>query len=637
MTDKIDIDRILPLEASGLIDIEAEEEIASHLKNVVAMAAQAFGFPYAEIIFQCNDSHYRVATVSSSNELNDALGQMHQVVKQNQDGTPFLCKMRRASVMYSQSLRSARTLVVQDLARERTFPLLAAVSPIRSFISSPIINVAGKSKAILCLYDTRPRLDIDIAQEFQVEQFARLVMQTIENWAFSLAIEGMEYRRKRIARQLEKSGPPVGDITIVATGIEGYAALSESFPVLMQDCQKLHDMTVRKTCEQHWGYEIEAEQGEFAFAFHDPVDAIGFALDSQHALFDADWPQELLRQPEAKEDVGAFRGLRVRIGIHQGRVNANRGATNSKIDYEKASLNLANSLSSMACGGQILTTFETWDMASYFAGTSFTQPQVIDLGVHVMRRGKSNLDGVDTKHIIQLVPCKLAYDYFVARKLPSEPEEDRHCDVQGPLRGRQFPPLVSLKQVGASFHDAPFQDNKATLAFVNLSAIDDCRVSFVVNLIGFLLDCEQQFNGYQCEKEMLVFRRPLHAVMFGLRLQEELRHQEPQADGTSLAKLIKYGCMHDSFLTMGPHRTTGRADYFGKAVNRAARLTSCAPLGTISFGVTTCTSEKQQEILDLLTHTAIEARFIGKQTFKGIRDEFNVYECSKVSTKHCSS
>jgi class 3 adenylate cyclase len=628
MTEKIEMHRFLPLEAFGLMDIEAEDQIASHLKNVVAMAAQAFDFPYAEIIFQSNGSYYRIATVSSSLELNDALGQLHQVVKYNSDGSPFLCKMRRASVIYNQRLHSSKTLLVPDLSRDRTIPLLATVTPIRSYLGSPIMDGMGKLRGVLCLYDTKPRPDIDLARELQIEQFSRLVMQTIENWAFSMAIEGMENRRNRISRQLDKSRPPLGDMTVVVTSIEGYGALCESDPVIMHECKGQHDLSLREICGQHWGSEIEANQGEFIFAFHDPVDAIGFALEVQQVLYDTHWPHDLLSQPEANEVVGAFRGLRISMGIHHGKVHATQSESSDKIYHDRGAVDLASSLASMACGGQILTTFETWDMASYFAGTSFPQAQVLDLGIHVMHIAKSNQNGVDTKHVIQLVPCNLAYDYFAARKLPSEPEEDRHIDMI--LPGRQFPPLASLKQVGSSFHDAPFENNKVTIAFVNLSAIDDCRVSFVINLIGFLLDCERQFHGYQCEKEMLVFQRPVDAVLFGLRLQEELRHQEPQADGTSLAKLIKYGCMHDSFLTMGPHRTTGRADYFGKTVNRAARLTSFATLGTISFGVVSYAIEKHQENFGLLNHPSINVQFTGKQLFKGIRDEFNIYECSKI-------
>ena len=58
-------------------------------------------------------------------------------------------------------------------------------------------------------------------------------------------------------------------------------------------------------------------------AFHDPIDAIGWALHVQLALLEAPWPPELLQQPQAKLETCQdgkllFRGLRVRMAINTG-------------------------------------------------------------------------------------------------------------------------------------------------------------------------------------------------------------------------------------------------------------------------------------------------------------------------------
>ena len=58
-------------------------------------------------------------------------------------------------------------------------------------------------------------------------------------------------------------------------------------------------------------------------AFHDPIDAIGWALHVQLALLEAPWPSELLQQPQAKLETCKdgkllFRGLRVRMAINTG-------------------------------------------------------------------------------------------------------------------------------------------------------------------------------------------------------------------------------------------------------------------------------------------------------------------------------
>ena len=58
-------------------------------------------------------------------------------------------------------------------------------------------------------------------------------------------------------------------------------------------------------------------------AFHDPIDAIGWALQVQLALLEAPWPPELLQHEKAcvetcPEGKLLFRGLRVRVAINTG-------------------------------------------------------------------------------------------------------------------------------------------------------------------------------------------------------------------------------------------------------------------------------------------------------------------------------
>ena len=68
-------------------------------------------------------------------------------------------------------------------------------------------------------------------------------------------------------------------------------------------------------------------------AFHDPIDAISWALEVQHKLLLLDWPDALLSHDDAKEEyaLGAahktqaavfFRGLRVRMAVHTGTPDA---------------------------------------------------------------------------------------------------------------------------------------------------------------------------------------------------------------------------------------------------------------------------------------------------------------------------
>ena len=61
-------------------------------------------------------------------------------------------------------------------------------------------------------------------------------------------------------------------------------------------------------------------------AFHDPIDAIAWALNVQHRLLLLPWPAEILEHPEcikqtAPDKMGPniFCGLRVRMAIHTGK------------------------------------------------------------------------------------------------------------------------------------------------------------------------------------------------------------------------------------------------------------------------------------------------------------------------------
>lgn len=69
--------------------------------------------------------------------------------------------------------------------------------------------------------------------------------------------------------------------------------------------------------------QVTTQDGSVTVAFHDPIDAISWALHAQLALLEAPWAAELLDQPQARIGTCAsgrtiFRGLRVRMAINTG-------------------------------------------------------------------------------------------------------------------------------------------------------------------------------------------------------------------------------------------------------------------------------------------------------------------------------
>jgi len=459
-----------------------------------------------------------------------------------------------------------------------------------------------------------------------------MALQSIENWLLRKDIERLETLRENLASHKDKATPPEGNATFVFTDIQGSTALWEENAHVMREAHDLHDTIIRRVCSENHGYEMHTEGDSFHLVFHDPVDALSFALEAQNALFEAPWSPALLKMSNARDDGAAFRGLRVRMGVHQGDVEKSRNEVTGRTMYTGDTVGIAKSIENIAHGGQIIVSSSTWNVAEFFSGTSLKQPQVLDLGTHVILKGEATHEGVISQRLIQLVPSHLSYDYFSARSRQEDPEleipeEEGPSVMVGPTpNGRQFHPLKTLKCTSASFHDAPFVNHEVTIAFVNMSAIenhvqDSCGpiITSIVQLIGTCLDgCDY---GYHCQNDMLAFHTPSEAIIFGLRFMDVLKKRDFLEDGTDLSRLIKYGCVRDKFLTMGPHKTTGRADYFGKVVNRAARITNVGELGSVSYGVV---SKEPVQRLD----RRICATFSGMRALKGVQDEMAVYDCT---------
>jgi len=419
------------------------------------------------------------------------------------------------------------------------------------------------------------------------------------------------------------SGPPQGDATIVLTDVQGSTSLWEADPQAMQSALDLHDKILRKNCAAVNGYEIDTEGDAFFLAFHTPSDAFSFALKAQLELYKAEWSDDILKIPAAAEEC-SFRGLRVRMGIHQGAVNSCKNEVTGRTEYVGEAMNIAKCVEGMTHGGQILTTFETWNAASNQGGSNLESPQVVDLGCHVLK--PKGCDEPVERRILQLVPESLAFDYFAARRNTNDADGTTN---ESSTSGRQFDSPITEEQVTASFHDAPHENHEVTIAFVYFSEIENQYenpkpiISDLIRLVGDLL---VGTPGYHSQSNMLAFPDIAEAVDFGTTLLDELK--EKRLNNADLSDLVKFGCVHDTFITMGPHKTTGRADYFGKVVNRAARITAKSELGTVNFGVLADTNVKDlPKLKDKYTY-----RFKGVKELKGVQEDMALYEVS-LSTK----
>ena len=549
---------------------------------------------------------------------NGGKGDSHRPRRPNSNGdNDTHDRSRRKQSIDGDATKERSTRSRHNLASENGFPTDTHESRASS---NPF---ADAMKAILM--DT-PLSGFTTEKEME-QRIADLVLGKLKNASIGSAVKrggdhnsdpGFSFQPDPVS---PSAGPPQNNATIVLTDVQGSTSLWESNPQAMQEALDIHDKILRRFCAFHNGYEIDTEGDAFFLAFHNPMDAFGFALDTQSALYDTQWSKEILEIPAAFEE-GSFSGLRVRMGIHKGPVSSCKNAVTGRTEYVGDAMNIAKCVEGMTHGGQILTTFETWNIASYKAEADLGSPQVVDLGCHMLNPKGS--DAPLARRIIQLVPASLSYDYFAARRLKND---NTNAPRMPPSRGRQFDPPITDEQVSASFNDAPHEHNEATIAFVYFSEIENhyedpkAVVAALIRLIGDLL---VGTPGYHSQSNMLAFPNVNEAVKFGLRLMEELKVTRLADDYADVSKMIKLGCVHDTFLTMGPHKTTGRADYFGKVVNRAARITAKSELGTVNFGVLADESVANLPNLD----GSIICELKGVKQLKGVQEDMALYECS---------
>jgi class 3 adenylate cyclase len=385
--------------------------------------------------------------------------------------------------------------------------------------------------------------------------------------------------------------PPQGDVTIIFTDVQGSTSLWEACPTDMKKAQDIHDMILRQCYANHSGYEITTEGDAFILAFHHPVDALAFALEAQLKLYKAGWPQGILNHDDGKDEPSLkFRGFRVRFGVHHGPTSSKVHEMTRRTVYSGEAVKIAKAVEGMCHGGQILCTMETWMAVSGMAERYLGRPQILDCGEHLLFE---RFDGVTTtkytRRIIQLVPSELAFDFFEARGRKEVPSQDgsgkMRMEVKNALRvqGRLFPPIISKKQLTTGFLNAPYANGRVTICFVYTNGIDQTNVkeSIAKHIRKQLLEVKPP--GYECQEDngcwMLAFDRMANAVFFGLQLVSDME------DKYYLGDIFKIGIVTGAFTSMGPHKTTGMADYFGPIVNRAARVASNCQLGEVCVGI----------------------------------------------------
>ncbi|KAK9843076.1 hypothetical protein WJX74_006588 [Apatococcus lobatus] len=167
------------------------------------------------------------------------------------------------------------------------------------------------------------------------------------------------------------------EVIICLTDIAGSTALWEWNAHLMEEAIQIHDTVLRRVMQDHFGHEVYTEGDSFIGAYHDPADAVAFAVNLQLAMLQADWPLGISEHPSSAEvapqqqqghpsdNTHVFRGLRVRAVVHSGIPSAiEKHTTTSQLTYQGTFVELAEAFSILPAGGQTLVSNQTLQLVS---------------------------------------------------------------------------------------------------------------------------------------------------------------------------------------------------------------------------------------------------------------------------------
>ncbi|GAT22120.1 adenylate cyclase AcyA [Aspergillus luchuensis] len=154
---------------------------------------------------------------------------------------------------------------------------------------------------------------------------------------------------------------PVGELAIIFTDIKKSTSLWETCPDAMRSAIQIHNDILRRQLGIIGGYEVKTEGDAFMVAFSTTTAALLWCFNCQTQLLDAEWPTEILEQPQCQvvydtENNIIFRGLSVRMGSHWGEPVCEKDPVTNRMDYFGPMVNRASRISAVADGGQIFVS-----------------------------------------------------------------------------------------------------------------------------------------------------------------------------------------------------------------------------------------------------------------------------------------
>jgi len=249
---------------------------------------------------------------------------------------------------------------------------------------------------------------------------------------------------------------PIGELVIIFTDIKKSTGLWESCPDAMRSAIQIHNDILRRQLGIIGGYEVKTEGDAFMVAFATTTAALLWCFNCQNQLLEAEWPTEILDQPQCQvvvdmEDNVIFRGLSVRMGGHWGEPVCEKDPVTNRMDYFGPMVNRASRISAVADGGQIFVSsdfmtdiqrnLEIFADSERSASTSSNEshPRVDSLGQNIRRelnqlnsqgfvikdQGERKLKGLENPE-----PLYLVYPHSLAGRLTAM--EETASETGGP-------------------------------------------------------------------------------------------------------------------------------------------------------------------------------------------------------------
>lgn len=420
-------------------------------------------------------------------------------------------------------------------------------------------------------------------------------------------------------------------VVIVQVSVQGFREMMTQAKDLMEDAKLLYEHTVlSRLTSEYGGQEIlsHSRSGLFVIAFASEFHAAKWCLSLQLSLVYAAWNEKLLKQfddmkecyirggnGKSKRNHLLYRGFRVRMVIH----TADPELTTEKSLSE--AVKWTKTVSEYAHGGQIILSDSVWDRLKEQL-VQLGNPVVEDLGCHAV----------------------LGDEVVLMLLLP----RDLEC--------RRFNPLNSPMQLSLGMRDAPSAQRPVTMVFTFIEGarpLVRCHAEELAERIKTLCTVARELlrkhNGYECQELqgdfMLAFFQPCNAILwcgeFQLRIREKFREWNRESENRELMFSMSMGIETGVPASVSPHKTSGRADYFGNIVNQTARIAKASSGGQILIGSDAWTAftsnsfritsvPKTDRIEDIPDSTLFQFKLHGYYSFKGISSPIGLVEALPV-------